>query len=507
MIKNNSHWNKIIEKIRTGVQIGILGQGILTVLPHVFSPTIDDLKKIMINLGLCSAEFMGLEFLLNVFGDEARMKGYTQVFEHSKNEKQQNPVRLCNTAYSSIKKRDFNKFIESCIKLTGILSYDENARVITKNLTNDTSLSSLLSKYSKDVDIRDATNFLFSLMKGEDVLNAYENYKVARFDNNSLLKLYLNLYEKKFNTASKLMESLIRNTDRFELKELNSSKNEVLELKFKEYDAGSFILKKVNPSVIKEYNIEKLIFSTMPSKNTPTPLGIFEINGKDYFVQEIIIGSALNNVSSEELRKKYLTKTLDTLLDIDFQLSEKSNLINLSDSVSKIDYEDTIVSSFKKANKDSLEILLDKLFKVNVYLSQASDWFNHGDIHPGNVIVSNDNLLIIDFEKALLSTKYFDFLFFTGQPVFNLSLEDEYELVNNYSDYKINDEALFYSTGFFVNLIITTRSSKWYHESGSENYKDMEHYFLAKTLQYLDKVPFDIDKEKIKGILVSEFNE
>ncbi len=511
MRKQKSKKARLLDLIELGGELGILSQAILTTLPHVVNPQLDDIKKIVTNLIFCTGEILALDYVLNLTRDEKKRKMFGFLFGNgSKNKKEprNNPRILCENAYKSAKNSDFDGFIESCIKLLSIISYDNSAKALVKKMAYYPSLSSLFAQKSKNEDIRSATNFLFSLMNGEDVMDVYDKYNISKFDENSLLKFYLYLYDKKFDSASKLLKTLLKDSDKYNLAKIESSKNEVFELRFKNYHSGSFILKTLNPSVLKEYTIEKLIFSNLFRKNTPTPLGILNLNSRDYFVQEILPGMPLDKALFDNAGlNKYFYKTLDCFLDIDLQLSEKSNLINLSNVLEKTNYEKVIEESFQKANKDSLDIILDKLYPVTTHLSHASEWFAHGDLHSGNVIVSNDEVLLIDFEKAMLSTKYFDYLFFAGQPIFNLSFSDEMEIINTYPDYKIDDKALFYSTGLFVNLIITTRSSKWYQRNKSTSYRFMERHFLSKTLQYLDKVPLDIDKELLRKIFIDEFND
>ncbi len=514
MRKQKTKKDKLLDSLEDAVSIGILSQAILTTLPHVVNTTYDDIKKIVANLLICSGELFIIDYFINFFRDEKTRKFFSFLFENRKKETESelnfNPKQLCEESYKCALNLDYDGFIESCIKLTSILSYDENAKALVKKLAYNPSLSAAFAHNSRDKDKRDAVRFLFSLMKGEDVLSAYEKNNISRFDEHSLLNLYLLLYNKKYDSASNLLESVLKDPNKYTLSEIGSSKNEVLELRFKNYNSRSFILKTLAPSVLKEYSIEKMIFSNLSRKNTPVPLGLLNLNGKDYFVQEVLVGKPFEKeyTSLEDSKsRKLFFKTLDSILNINLELSEKSNLINLSDVVEKINYEQTIVNSFRRANKDSLEILLDKLYPVLSYLSQGSDSFNHGDFHLGNIIVSNGEPLIIDFEKAMISTKYFDYLFFVGQPAFKLSSSDEKEIINQYLDYQVKDNALFYSTGLFVNLIITTRSSKWYQKEQSLEYKSMEAHFLSKTLEYLNKVPFLIDKELVKNILIDEFGD
>ena len=348
---------------------------------------------------------------------------------------------------------------------------------------------------------------LLSCTKSEKAFEKFAELKQAmpEMDQSKVLEMVLHRYLGDDAGFRKTAQELINRIEIPEEKESLAAKGrpKLILWESPEYPSKVFAIKEAGSREVKrQYEIESNIYSLMKKRLTPFPLGIFKREGTDYYFMEFSKSDTLSSAWRKKPASVDIEKVLFNLEQIQKQTSD--HFYRFEGNVKQLDYREQISRHLEKAGKGSIDELIWALDEPIKYLEQNSFVFSHGDFHPGNILGSQ----IIDWESACFSTPFYDLVFLLEQPMFNVPIDKVPVFFPRKAKAGMkSDPALFYLTGLYVDLIISSRSSKWYQREGTEERQAFEKHFFGRMKHYLDNAPFDFDKKTVESILVKEFPE
>ena len=295
-------------------------------------------------------------------------------------ETSKNNEKLVNTAF----KKAFNELINrllmeedykrisniNLVQIKKLISYyqvlDEN-----KDSTNDNKIkfNVFFDKdrmhsffYNQDILYSDIINtevILFPLLKKKDQYFIYtKNY------------FYENWNEEKFDN---LIEYTLPAENIENIQKINSTKSNIYQLKvsdfFKEYEADNIVFANIE---INTNSAEVFLSTRIEGKRINKNLSIKKKETLDEktFYREVIL--EINNVIKDLIKSQNLidVKT-PSFLNVEIQLNKKSNLVEFSDRLNKID----LINNFyvQELNKDYVTVKIKYLGKINKIINKLKD--------------------------------------------------------------------------------------------------------------------------------------
>lgn len=216
-----------------------------------------------------------------------------------------------------------------------------------------------------------------------------------------------------------------------------------------EKDGKLFILRKYNPKFMDGRLKAFELRNSIDDVNMPR----IEEHGKDYAIFEYIAGDVLtdkNNIDDYSIMAANELKKLHKRESSDVNLFQKYNK-SLESKLSKINC----------LNSMQLEIINEYIDKNVEILKNRKASIIHGDFHPGNIVVNENELYLIDLDMLRIDEKYRDLVNIFGtyknfynklyETYFNKSIPEEFYIINhlysilltldyiNYSKREFND--------------------------------------------------------------------
>ena len=295
-------------------------------------------------------------------------------------ETSKNKEKLVNTAFQKAFKElinrllmedDYRRFsnisleqIKKLISYYQIINENENS---TDN--NNVKVNVFFDKdrmhnffYNKNILYSDIINtevILFPLLKKDEQYFIYtKNY------------FYENWNEEKFDN---LIEYTLPAENIENIQKINSTKSNIYQLKvsdfFKEYEADNIVFANIE---INTNSAEVFLSTRIEGKRINKNLSIKKketLNEKTFY-REVIL--EINNVIKDLIKSQNLidVKT-PSFLNVEIQLNKKSNLVEFSDRLNKID----LINNFyvQELNKDYVLVKIKYLGKINKIIKKLKD--------------------------------------------------------------------------------------------------------------------------------------
>jgi len=184
-----------------------------------------------------------------------------------------------------------------------------------------------------------------------------------------------------------------------------------------------------------------------------------------WYEEQRLVGLPWNRLSSDDLKKKVIIRAQNHLL----MLYQKTTVkVSMKDYVSKISnsiliFLETNFSSLLNQEKD---IIKNFVAELGILLNKYSSTVNidlvctHGDFQPGNILCTEDDFWIIDWEYSDQRSIYYDALVFDLESRFPAGLSRRFknkinnlDFTNNYLIWvgkSLNSDKNYYFYVFFL---------------------------------------------------------
>ena len=199
--------------------------------------------------------------------------------------------------------------------------------------------------------------------------------------------------------------------------------------------------------------------------------------------QWVSFGQTLNEIHSMELpdeltellpREDFSSKWCDIVRKYDQQM----NTINFDDPIL------AKLAEFWQEKRKKIIGLVENTERLSKLLKQQK--FNyvlcHADLHPGNIVISNDNkLLVVDWDNPILAPKERDLMFIGGGHRFKN--EDRNAFYEGYGRTKLNQIALTYYRNERIVADIAVDSMELFEKKGSQEDREVCLYLLTRQFE------------------------
>jgi len=128
----------------------------------------------------------------------------------------------------------------------------------------------------------------------------------------------------------------------------------------------------------------------------------------DRFVQ---FGKFMKELHSGILPEEYLKKVFTASYNQEYKNNVKEYLKNIN-----IQSKDNIVIKELEINKNTIMEIINFMEKTSdeIIYEKQNICLCHGDIHAGNILISSDNIYIVDWDTLILAPKEKDLMFIGG---------------------------------------------------------------------------------------------
>ena len=294
-------------------------------------------------------------------------------------ETSKNKEKLVNTAFQKAFKElinrllmedDYRRFSNiSLEQIKKLISYYQIINENENSTNNNVKVNVFFDKdrmhnffYNKNILYSDIINtevILFPLLKKDEQYFIYtKNY------------FYENWNEEKFDN---LIEYTLPAENIENIQKINSTKSNIYQLKvsdfFKEYEADNIVFANIE---INTNSAEVFLSTRIEGKRINKNLSIKKKETLDEktFYREVIL--EINNVIKDLIKSQNLidVKT-PSFLNVEIQLNKKSNLVEFSDRLNKID----LINNFyvQELNKDYVTVKIKYLGKINKIINKLKD--------------------------------------------------------------------------------------------------------------------------------------
>lgn len=201
------------------------------------------------------------------------------------------------------------------------------------------------------------------------------------------------------------------------------------------------------------------------------------------YAQWTCFGQTLKKLQTIELPEELLT----ALPSEDFSSKWCDIVRNYDQQINTRKFEDPIskqLVDFWLKNRQDIIGLVENTERISEQLKQQKIEYVlcHADLHPGNLVITNDNqLLIVDWDNPILAPKERDLMFIGGGHRFkNENIDAFYE---GYGKTEINQLALSYYRNERIVADIAVDSIEIFESKGSHEHREECLYLLTRQFE------------------------
>jgi hypothetical protein len=183
---------------------------------------------------------------------------------------------------------------------------------------------------------------------------------------------------------------------------------------YEERSSGEKVFVKVsndNSELANEYQNHKVIFDSAKEEVKdviiPRPLGVKKVNGSTALIMEYFDGSEIVKHLDRDIRLDTTLKAIEFL----GRSSKPETLPKLTTfyQLASLPYFLLMNSlTYPKNFLSLLQSFITVLKNGNKWLKLKSDTLNHGDLNSGNIAISKEKVILLDFSKACIGNIYWN---------------------------------------------------------------------------------------------------
>ena len=244
------------------------------------------------------------------------------------------------------------------------------------------------------------------------------------------------------------METIFNSNNWISIDKISEGFSSDIKYRVIDKDNQVFLLRICSIEKYEKIKMQFKLLSKLKNMNTPKPISFgLTNNNKVYILLTWVNGvDAINKIKDFDLLKQYS-------LGVDAgKILKKIHNIKPKKIVSNDNYKEKILKKINKFNElnynlDKKDIVINYILDSFDRIKEKQITINHGDYHLGNMVIDEDKIGIVDFDKLGENDKYDDFKPFCWNVLRSPMFQNG--LINGYFNNKVPDD-FFYKLSVYA---------------------------------------------------------
>ncbi len=244
------------------------------------------------------------------------------------------------------------------------------------------------------------------------------------------------------------METIFNSNNWISIDKISEGFSSDIKYRVIDKDNQVFLLRICSIEKYEKIKMQFKLLSKLKNMNTPKPISFgLTNNNKVYILLTWVNGvDAINKIKDFDLLKQYS-------LGVDAgKVLKKIHNLKPKKIVSNDNYKEKILKKINKFNElnynlDKKDIVINYILDSFDRIKEKQITINHGDYHLGNMVIDEDKIGIVDFDKLGENDKYDDFKPFCWNVLRSPMFQNG--LINGYFNNKVPDD-FFYKLSVYA---------------------------------------------------------
>ena len=244
------------------------------------------------------------------------------------------------------------------------------------------------------------------------------------------------------------METIFNSNNWISIDKISEGFSSDIKYRVIDKDNQVFLLRICSIEKYEKIKMQFKLLSKLKNMNTPKPISFgLTNNNKVYLLLTWVNGvDAINKIKDFDLLKQYS-------LGVDAgKVLKKIHNLKPKKIVSNDNYKEKILKKINKFNElnynlDKKDIVINYILDSFDRIKEKQITINHGDYHLGNMVIDEDKIGIVDFDKLGENDKYDDFKPFCWNVLRSPMFQNG--LINGYFNNKVPDD-FFYKLSVYA---------------------------------------------------------